>query len=76
MSTRHELDLCGLKCPLPIVRLSQMFKKVEVGDECTVISDDPAFHPDLQAWARTTGHKLLTLEKQGSRIIGVVCKTK
>jgi TusA-related sulfurtransferase len=32
----------------------------------SVLADDPAFPPDVEAWCRQTGGKLLSLEQEGS----------
>lgn len=49
------LDCLGQKCPLPIIELARAFPSVPVGDTVTVLADDPAAEPDLQAWCRLKG---------------------
>jgi TusA-related sulfurtransferase len=49
------LDCLGQKCPLPIIELARAFPSVAVGDVVTVLADDPAAEPDLQAWCRLKG---------------------
>ncbi len=44
-----DLDARGLRCPLPIVRLTQAVKKMDIGMEIRVLADDPAFQPDVEA---------------------------
>ncbi len=51
-----KIDCLGLRCPLPIIRISQEIDKVAVGSQLILLSDDPATWPDLQAWARMTGN--------------------
>lgn len=51
-----ELDCKGLNCPMPIVRLSQAMRKMEVGERVTVEATDPAFQADVMAWATRFGH--------------------
>lgn len=53
------LDCKGLRCPLPIVKVSRAIKEMAPGQTLRVEADDPAFRSDLEAWARTTGHELL-----------------
>ena len=58
-----ELDCKGLNCPMPIVRISQAMKKMGTGDVLRVEATDPAFRPDLDAWLRRMGHRLVSFEE-------------
>ena len=48
---------------MPIVRISRAIADLECGDTLEVIADDPAFPSDVTAWAKKTGHGLLSLEE-------------
>jgi tRNA 2-thiouridine synthesizing protein A len=52
----RTLDCRGLRCPMPIVRISQEFKTMPVGGRLRVEASDPAFKADLHAWARRLHH--------------------
>ncbi|MBN1359417.1 MAG: sulfurtransferase TusA family protein [Sedimentisphaerales bacterium] len=54
-----SLDCRELRCPLPIVKISQAMKEMASGQTLWVEADDPAFESDLEAWVRATGHELL-----------------
>ncbi len=54
-----ELDCRGVRCPLPIIRLAQRIEEVTVGGVVTVVADDPAARPDVQAWCRMRRHEYL-----------------
>lgn len=58
MSDAVVLDLRGVRCPLPIVRLNNHVKTLAPGERVTFVADDPAFELDIRAWARRTGHEL------------------
>lgn len=64
MTMRNELNLTGLKCPLPIVELNRAIKKMSPSEELQVIANDPAFPLDVEAWCRRTGQILLSLQEQ------------
>lgn len=68
-----RLDCRGLKCPMPIVRLSVVARDLQVGDELRVDADDPAFRADVHAWARRTGFEIVDFEAgpagQAARLI-------
>ena len=57
-----QLDCQGLKCPIPIVRISQTMKTMHAGQLLEVTANDRAFNADVRAWVSTMGHELLALE--------------
>jgi tRNA 2-thiouridine synthesizing protein A len=60
------LDYKGLKCPMPIVKISQEMPKIKVGDVVEVLTTDPGSLSDFPAWAKTTGQQVLeTKQEQG-----------
>ena len=64
-----ELDLRGLKCPMPMVRVSQSINAVPVGGVIRAVGTDPACEKDIPAWARLTGNEVLKIEHAGDEII-------
>jgi len=61
------LDLKGLPCPMPVVKLSQEIGSVAVGEIIEVLTTDPGSLSDFPAWASTTGNEVLGSE-QGNPI--------
>jgi len=57
------LDLKGLLCPIPVVKMAKAVKEVEVGQLIEAFATDPGVMADIPAWCRTTGNELVTLEK-------------
>lgn len=53
------LDCRNLRCPMPIVRISQAVKTMACGERLVVAANDPAFQADLEAWVRRLGHRLV-----------------
>jgi len=62
------LDLQGLLCPLPVVKVSQAIKQVEVGQVVEASATDPGVLIDIPAWAKSTGHEMLKTHKDGKVI--------
>ena len=58
-----KLDLKGLLCPLPVVRIAQAIKKVELGDSVEALASDPGVLADIPAWARSSGNELVSMER-------------
>jgi tRNA 2-thiouridine synthesizing protein A len=63
-----ELDLKGLMCPMPMVRVSQSISSVPIGGVLKAVATDPACEADIPAWARLTGHDILSIENDGETI--------
>lgn len=60
------LDLKGLPCPMPIVKVGQGIKEIEVGQVIEAITTDPGALTDFPAWARTSGNEVLdTIQADG-----------
>ncbi|MFO7968137.1 MAG: PAS domain S-box protein [Archaeoglobaceae archaeon] len=54
-----EINLQGLKCPQPILRIHSKIMTVEKGTVLKVIADCPTFERDLSLWATKTGKSVL-----------------
>ena len=61
MSNR-QLDVKGLKCPVPIVRAKKEIDLMQAGDVLEVLATDPGSVSDFQGWAKTS--KLAVLKEQ------------
>ena len=62
------LDCKGLRCPMPVIKLSLAMKALTVGDTIRVEATDQAFHPDVVAWARQLGHRLVHYEAGATQV--------
>lgn len=71
-----ELDLKGLLCPLPMVRVSQNITKVPVGGIIKAVATDPGSLADIPSWARSTGNEVVKTEKVDKDIIFYVKRVK
>ena len=69
------LDTSGLSCPLPVVKTKKALKDIEVGDILEMISTDAGSIPDMEAWARQTGHELLQSNDEGNTFRFFIKKT-
>jgi tRNA 2-thiouridine synthesizing protein A len=58
-----SLDLKGLLCPIPVVRISQGVKQVAVGEVVEAFATDPGVLADIPAWCRTSGNELMKMER-------------
>ena len=53
------LDLRGLPCPMPVVKISKGIKDVEVGQVVEALTTDPGATTDFPAWAKTSGNEII-----------------
>lgn len=65
MEFSRELDARGLKCPLPILRTKKSLSDLESGQILKIVATDPGAERDFQAFARQTGHSLISCSADG-----------
>lgn len=56
------LDLRGLRCPLPLLRLKQGLHQRVTGDEVEVLTTDSGALRDIPAFLRQAGHELVSCD--------------
>lgn len=59
------MDLKGLPCPMPVVKISKGIKEVQVGQVVECETSDPGARADFPAWARTSGNEIVKTEEDG-----------
>jgi tRNA 2-thiouridine synthesizing protein A len=62
------LNLEGLLCPIPVVKVSQAMKDVAVGGIIEATATDPGVLVDIPAWAHTTGNEVIKMEREGKLV--------
>lgn len=63
------IDCSGMLCPKPVIETSRAIKSVEVGQVLKMIATDPGAPPDMEAWSRQTGHKLLDWHQENNAFV-------
>ena len=76
MKADLELDLKGLLCPMPMVRVSQNITKVPVGGILKATATDPGSMADIPSWARTAGQEVVKTDKDGKNFIFYIKRVK
>lgn len=69
------MDLKGMPCPMPVVKVSKGIKEVAVGEAIEALTTDPGALSDFPAWARTSGNEIVKTEQDG-KIIKFTIKRK
>lgn len=61
------LDVCQLRCPIPIIRTKQSISKLTKGQKLLVVATDPSYHVDCMVFVRQSGHILLQSWQTGEK---------
>jgi tRNA 2-thiouridine synthesizing protein A len=59
MGIASILDCRWLACPLPVIKLAKAIKAVPPGALIEMLATDPGSVPDLEAFAKRTGHRVV-----------------
>ena len=65
LKSKESLDLTGLACPMPIVKVSKAMKTLESGEVIDALTSDPGALTDFPAWARTSGNEIVKTQEEG-----------
>ena len=65
---KKTMDLKGLACPMPVVKVSKGIKEVAVGEIIEAVTTDPGSLTDFPAWARTSGNEIVDTRQDEGEI--------
>ena len=63
-----KLNLEGLLCPIPVVKVAKAVKELPIGGVLEATATDPGVLADIPAWARTTGNEVIKIEREGKLV--------
>ena len=72
----HTLDVRGLMCPLPLLRLKKSLQTMEHGKVIQVIATDPASVLDFGVFIQQCGHTLLDQKEESGVFFYLIRKTQ
>jgi len=59
----RSYDFSGLKCFIPLLKLSAIYPEFKPGEIIEVVGDCPTFEKDIKAWCSKLGKTILNIEK-------------
>lgn len=62
-----EVDACGLRCPMPLLKAKQALNALDAGQCVRVLATDKGSVRDFRTFARLSGHALLVFNDLGGR---------
>ncbi len=63
MEHDHTIDISGLCCAQPIIRITQELKQMATGNVLLVKSDKVSISKDIPAYCKQTGNNLIHQEE-------------
>jgi len=76
VTVTETLNLEGLLCPIPVVKLSNAVKNIEVGEIIAATATDAGVMMDIPAWCKSTGNDLIGIDKENGIFRFVVRRVK
>ena len=67
--SHYQLNVRGLLCPLPVIKVQGKVKELMPGDTLEIICTDPGALQDVPAWCRIHGHEVITTQQQQLDIV-------
>ena len=71
-----SLDLQGLLCPIPVVKVSKAIKEIAIGEAIEATATDPGVMMDIPAWCKSSGNEMVKMAKEGDVFRFVVRRLK
>ena len=75
MSADGELDLTGMKCPLPVLKARRKINQMAPRSVLKVTADDPAAPLDFEHFCYTGGHDLLSSNERAGTFTFYIAKS-
>ncbi len=57
-----EIDVVGLRCPLPVLKLKKRIEPLQPGSKVRLVTTDPTTLKDVPAYCQLAGHQLFALQ--------------
>lgn len=70
----QELDLKGLNCPLPILRIKQALTRMDSGEVVRVVGTEPGTEREVEILCKQGGHQLLEFKEEDKEFIYIIRK--
>ena len=74
MMTTTQLDLTGLKCPLPALKTRKALRGIRPGERLQVRCTDPLAAIDIPNLVNEMGDRLEATERDGNHIVFMIEK--
>jgi TusA-related sulfurtransferase/rhodanese-related sulfurtransferase len=69
-----SIDVCGLNCPGPFVKVKESMDDLKSGEILKVTSSDPGFYDDIKSWCEKSNNLLIDLNKDKGKVTAFIKK--
>ena len=66
MTVDLEIDVVGLRCPLPVLKLKKRIEPLQPGSVVKLLTSDPTTVKDVPAYCELAGHLILSIAHNSS----------
>lgn len=73
MEAIEKVDVCGMSCPMPLIKLRASINKLSKGQALTIIGDDPIFESSVRDFCTENGFALESVGTEG-RVITMIIR--
>lgn len=70
----YQMDLSGLKCPMPLIKTKKKLSELIVGEMVEVIATDPHSQEDFKRYCDGGYCSMLSMEQRGGKFIFLIRK--
>ncbi len=74
MATPIQMDLSGLKCPVPLLRTKKKLRELTGGDLLEVTATDPHSRDDFLRYCDGSDCSVLNIEERGHGLVLLIRK--
>ena len=67
-----EIDVCGVSCPMPLIKVRLSVSKLSAGQTLQVTGDDPIFEESVRDFCEIAGYKILDAEAHGRKTLIII----
>ena len=68
------IDTKGLRCPLPVLRVRKLMRRLDPGTEAVILATDPGAEQDLRDYCEASGCTFLSAEYLEGGVLRVVIR--
>ena len=73
-TSARKIDATGLRCPLPVVRMEALLRRMKPGEKLEIRADDPVASVDIPYFCRQGGHEVERLPANGDFCVFLVTR--
>jgi tRNA 2-thiouridine synthesizing protein A len=69
-----ELDVSGMSCPMPLIRLSQTVGELGSGETLKIVGDDPVFEQGVRDYCGLNQIEIISVIPLSGRTVEIIIK--